>query len=108
MSNELYERAVLEFGKDQAHGLWGELVKRVGPVLAEILLRWILSKSAGTQPPVGASMSVQDVRKWVVALLRSHRNELVSFLKDRVEDVVDLLLDILDSEGSPTPEFAPK
>jgi hypothetical protein len=95
-SDPLRAEAAQMFGPEPARGLFGELALRLGPPLAELLLRWLLDRQGGLPPPAAAAASPQDLWLWSVSVIKAHRNELTALLFERVDALVDVLLERLD------------
>lgn len=85
------------FGPEPASGLFVELVKLYGPLLAEFILRWLASRPFDTPERAQAALvSSETLWEWAKSLLRSYRGELIDLIRDRAEMLVDLLLAQLD------------
>ena len=90
-------QAEVSFGTEPARGLFDELLKRFGPILAEILLRWLASRPFDSPEHAQASLiSSETLWAWVKQMLRSYRSELIALIHDNEELLVDLLLAQLD------------
>lgn len=91
------QQAQAVFGVAPANGIFGELLKRVGPSLAQILLDWLLTQRASA--PQGAAQGILPEGlfwSWAKALIKDNRDQIVTLLEGKVGLLVDLLLANLD------------
>lgn len=79
----LHETARLQLGD----GILQDLIKQWGPVMANIILKWLLSKMQSVRPPAGAVHGSPMLRSFVAKLLIDHEADVKSLI-DSEFDVI--------------------
>jgi hypothetical protein len=92
------QQAELTFGR----GLVSDLVAKFGPLLADLLLKWLLKRQQTHPAPNGISrMNIGDARKFIAMLLRGNRDAILGFIMLHLGELLDEGADWLDTDAAP-------
>lgn len=93
MSNETYAAARSQLSS----GLVSEVVQRFGPILGEILLKWLLSRQQAGLIPAHALVDGSTMRSFLASQLRVHRSEILAAINTQTAALFDAGVAALDS-----------
>lgn len=91
---------------DRARGLLPpdlvqQLIDKLGPILAQFLLNWLLAKhqaeGGGTVPAEVARMGLADARKFLAMLLRGNKDQILGVLVQELNDLYDRMVDSIET-----------
>lgn len=86
---ETLQKARVTFGVTPANALWDQLVEQFGEFLAQIIIGWLMSKQHEAAP--AGLLDAATLRKWAVALIRQHRQEILDLVGQALDAGLEAL-----------------
>lgn len=83
------------FGHGQTNGIVTILGEWFTPFLADLIIRWLLTKNW----PSGATsglISTALVRRWLAQTLRENKEEILAFINQHVSSIFDVAINALE------------
>lgn len=86
------QQAIKQLGWAPANGLFTELARRVGPILAEILFKLLMEKAQIQPPGQAALLSGDTLRLWAADVLEANKETVLGLLNDQAEVILDSII----------------